>query len=98
MTREERHQWILDYLWAEWARMGTTTVFIDSLNSSFVDDYLEATKAKFHPMPYGAHKCPQLGKDLGDLYRLGKLKRHSTGISELSGMGFPKWTWSYSLP
>ncbi len=78
--------------------MQTTTHWVDVLNSDFVDDYLEATGAAFSPMMYGAHRCKQLGKDLAGLYKLGKLRRHTTGIEGLAGMGFPRWVYAYYLP
>lgn len=97
MKPAERQQWILDYLRRHQAAVGTTRYCVDVLNSYFVDDYIDATGAKADGMPYGADKCPQLGRDLSALYKAYKLRRHSTGIEGLAGMGFPRWVWSYYL-
>jgi hypothetical protein len=69
---------------------------LDVLNQRFSDAYIEATKVKFAPMPYGAHKCPQLGADLARLYREGTFTRRRVGIREL-GRGFPSWVYSYTF-
>ena len=70
---------------------------VDVLNRDFVDAYVSATNAKAVAVPYGADKCPQLGRDMSAMHAAGKLKRHTTGIEGLAGMGFPRWVWSYYL-
>lgn len=71
--------------------------YLDVLNRCAVDEYAEATGAHFDVMPYGANKCPRMGRDLSAMADAGLLNRHASGISGLSGMGFPRWVWSYSL-
>lgn len=92
MTKRERLNWIIEYMRASQRHRS-----VDVLNSEFVDDYLAATSARFYAMPYGAHKCPQLGADLATLYRERRLARWSTGIQGMSGMGFPAWVYTYRL-
>lgn len=89
MRPADRHHWILGYL-------RDSEPFVDVLNSDFVDAYLEATRASCYPMPYGAHKCPQLGRDLSTMHQQGRLARSRVGI-DLAGMGFPKWVYVYRL-
>lgn len=72
--------------------------YVDVLNKHFVECYVDATGAKEVVQFFGAPKCPQLGRDLGQMYRMGTLKRHATGLAPGdSYMGFPKWVWSYQL-
>lgn len=87
----EREAWIYAYL----KRRG---ISVDVLYSDFVDDYEEYTGAKTYPQPFGACKCPTLGRDLGRMYRKGILSRFATGLGiGDAAMGFPKWVWSYSI-
>ena len=97
MKPAERQQWILDYVRRHQAAAGSTRYTVDVLNAYFVADYIDATGAKCDVMPYGADKCPQLGRDLSALHADMKLRRHSTGIQGMGGMGFPRWAWSYYL-
>lgn len=83
----DRQQFVLD--WME--RTGETVV--DVLNADLVDAYIEATGAPYEPMPYGAHRCPLLGRDLSALYRQGLLSRNRTGVG--GGEGFPSWVYTY---
>lgn len=69
---------------------------VDTLDSVFVDAYIEYTGAPFKCMLVGAHKCDVLAADLRALWKQGVLKRSPAGCSGV-GMGFPKWIWSYSL-
>ena len=89
-TWDERRRFIIRYL-------SENRGHVDVLNAAFVDCYLEATSSKFYPMPYGAHKCPQLGRDLSRMEREGTLSRKRTGISGMRGQGFPAWVWCYEL-
>lgn len=97
MKPANRRQWILDYMIREQKRMGTSSYHVDVLNGDFVDDYIEATGATYYACFYGAHKCPQLGEDLSKMHREGLLDRYATGISDLAGMGFPRWVYCYSV-
>ncbi len=96
MKKPERHIWLMQYINRR-AELSGYREGWDVLNAYFVVDYIEATNAKFDPMPYGAHKCAQLGRDLSELAARGMLQRHRTGIEGMAGMGFPKWVWSYKL-
>lgn len=69
----------------------------DVLNVDFVNEYVIATKAGVHLMPYGAHKCPQLGRDLRKMFREGKLARKRVGVQGFAGMSFPNWVYSYEI-
>lgn len=92
MTPSQRRDWILAYM-RERPREA-----LDVLNSDFVYAYAEATDAPTALQMLGAPKCPQLGRDLGELHKRGYLKRHATGLpAGDSGMGFPKWVYCYRL-
>ncbi len=94
MNKAERFDWIENYLKAK-------PDYDDSVNileQKFSDMYLDATGAEFEGMFYGAHKCKQLGKDLSEMYKAGRLERARRGINGMGGMGFPKWVYVYYLP
>lgn len=94
MKKSERFDWIENYLKGK-------PEYDDSVNileQKFSDMYLDATGVDFDPMMYGAHKCKQLGKDLADMHKAGRLERVRRGINGMGGMGFPKWVYVYSLP
>jgi hypothetical protein len=91
MKPNDRHDWIAKALETMPGKCA------DVLNSDFVEDYVEATNARQAIQPYGAAKCPQLGRDLSAMKRAGILKRHRVGIQGMAGMGFPRWVWSYEL-
>lgn len=91
MKPHDRHAWIAKTLETLPGKCA------DVLNSDFVDDYIEATKARHAVQPYGAATCPQLGRDLSAMKRAGVLKRHRVGLQGMGGMGFPRWVWSYEL-
>lgn len=86
----ERQQFVLDWM----KRTGEQVV--DVLNADFVDAYIRATGVAYEPMPYGAHKCPSLGRDLGALFRAGLLTRARIGVG--CGDGFPAWVYAYERP
>ena len=90
MKPADRYQWLL-----KWIEQNGPA---DAVNRYLVDEYVRDTGAKCIAMPFGADKCKQLGRDLGDMYRSGVLHRYPAGISDMSAMGFPKWVWSYTLP
>lgn len=71
---------------------------VDVVTRDFVEDYTDATGASYQLMPFGADKCPQLGRDLAKMADAGRLTRCRVGIDGMGGMGFPRWVWSYSLP
>lgn len=70
---------------------------LDVLNRAAVDDYVEATGASVLVMPYGADKCARMGRDLAAMHKAKLLVRHASGLQGMSGMGFPRWVWSYRL-
>lgn len=90
MSKSERRDWLLIAMLAE-------TSGVDVLNQAFVDAYLEATKAPFIPMHYGAHKCKTLGHDLSELRTNGYLSRARVGIPSGRAEGFPAWVYVYQL-
>ena len=69
----------------------------DIRNAEFVAGYVLYTGAKYHVCAYGAHKCPQLGRDLRKLYKLGVLRRRRASVHGMGGMGFPTWVWFYEV-
>lgn len=71
---------------------------IDVLNRDAVNAYAEATGAAVKMMPFGADKCPQLGRDLSRMHGAGLVERCATGLTGMAGMGFPRWVYSYHLP
>ena len=91
MPRLKRHEWIMSYFNARPALW-----YENVLNSDFVDIYVEATNVPFMCMMYGANRCPTLGRDLADLYRMGKLKRTTGGVGDARSLGFSTWVWMYS--
>jgi hypothetical protein len=92
MSFEQRRRWII-----KWLRAQPEGSWADVLNAHFVDAYLEEFKPRFAEMPFGAHKCPQLGRDLTRMHREGTLTRSTSGISGMAGMGFPRWVYTYKL-
>lgn len=94
MTPQDRYQWI-----EAWMRQEPLArASVDVLDSEFVYAYAEATNARMALMSIGSPKCKQLGRDLGAMFSSGRLKRQAVGLpSGDASMGFPKWTYSYSL-
>lgn len=92
MKPDARHRWIAGYL-----KAASYDLSVDILNSDFAYAYVEATGARVAHQPYGAPKCPQLGRDLLAMKKAGELKRSRIGIQGMAGMGFPTWVWSYRL-
>ena len=93
MKPEDRYAWLENRIDEEGAGG------VDTLNSQFVDDYIDATDAKFRFTNFGAYKCPQLGRDLSTMFRAGRLRRSRLGLTDGAWQpGFPTWVWCYSLP
>lgn len=96
-TKTERHAWIIQHLKND-PSAKHTPLQVDVLDREFVDNYVEATEAPWKVMPFGANECRLLGRDLAEMFRNGKLKRHTVGISDgLCHQGFPKWVYCYQL-
>lgn len=94
MKPSERYAWIKSYMRAK----PKYDAMVDVLNAPFVHEYILATKAAFAWMAYGAHKCPQLGRDLAAMYRAGELTRAHVGIGPgARNQGFPSWIYVYEL-
>lgn len=89
MKYEERRKWIANYL----LRVGS----VDILCADFVDEYIEATKAKYQPTFFGAFKCRRLSNDLRRMHDEGFLRRSVYGLGAGWHSGFPKWVHSYRL-
>jgi len=93
----DRYEWIENYL-----RVHTRTNYgsytVDVCDANFVFAYVQATGAKSKPMMYGADRCRQLGRDLTEMHKRKRLRRHRTGLGDMHSMGFPSWVWSYRLP
>lgn len=85
----ERRRFILD--WVD--QNGPSNV----LDADFVSAYIEETGAPFEAMPYGAHRCPMLGRDLAALYRAGALTRDAVGVPQ-GEWGMPSWVYDYQRP
>jgi hypothetical protein len=107
MTAARRQDWICNYLaktiQTSRQRIGdgpwhdvTRSNFVSTLDSDFVDAYLDATNAPCQYMILGANRCNALARDLKTLYDAGVLQRHASGI-EQAPAGFPKWVWMYSV-
>lgn len=95
MKPADRHAWITAWLTQ---RSGSFPEKADVLNAAFVNEYIEACgPMPVGVMPYGAHKVPQLGRDLAAMFKAGKLARDTVGIEGLAGMGFPRWCYVYRL-
>lgn len=92
VDEEIRFSWIEQYLRESKERT------VDVLDSDFVCGYVIAHKAGAAIQQLGAPRCPQLGKDMGRMFRLMRLDRSPTGLPPGdSGMGFPKWVYCYAL-
>jgi hypothetical protein len=71
---------------------------LDTLNTEFVDAYINAFSPPHKIMTFGANKCPELGRLLSSMYKRGIITRQSFGITNGAWQyGFPKWVWSYSI-
>jgi len=87
----EKQAWVMEYV----QRHG----HVDVLNVHFVDAYIERfTPRKVIYQPYGAHKVPEIGRLLSNMFRANMLDRFPMGLQYLCGMGFPRWVYCYNLP
>lgn len=79
----------------EWLKEHT---YGDVLNSRLVDHFSSKTGCRVKTMPFGANKCPDLSKCLGEMHKQKILKRSPCGLGDLGGhMGFPKWVYVYAI-
>lgn len=86
MPPAERQAWLLHHI-------GRVT-FADILDDFLVERYVAVTGAAAVPQPYGAAKCPMLGRDLAEMYRQGLLIRYRQGLTARE-TGFPAWVYCY---
>ena len=98
MKPKQRYEWIEQYLLKQLQLHGKYAEGCNIVDRYFVDQYIEAVQCSFYPMYYGADKCPQLGRDLARMHKVGRLKRSRCGIEGMAGMGFPRWVYIYKLP
>lgn len=89
MSPSDRYAWIKSYLQKD-SR-------VDILNREFVAQYAIATKPAVGT--YRRHMAwhRSVGRDLSAMYAAGILTRGRVSLPEMSGMGFPKWVYVYSL-
>ena len=90
MSPHDRRAWL-------YARAKEEKCGLDVLHAELVLDYITATDSPFYPQMWGAHKCPQLGRDLSAMRKSGALKRHRSGLAGSWQPGFPTWVWSYQI-
>jgi hypothetical protein len=91
----ERYLWIARYLVERSASFPQTC---DVTHAYFVRAYIENCKPpRIGWMPYGAHKVPQLGRDLSEMHKRGLLSRYVAGLGDMRSMGFPSWVYVYRL-
>ena len=98
MKKEEKKKWIEGYL-ADPNNARVIGVGVDILNYDFVLDYIEGVdlpKNRWSFQPYGAHKVPELGMILSEMYKDGVLRRQRIGI-QCGYAGMPKWVYVYNL-
>jgi hypothetical protein len=82
----------------EWLRTEIRRLrFVNILNASFVDDYVEHTNAPHEILMYGANRCPRLAEDLRCLYHMQEVSRTAAGVPDARSFGFPTWVWTYYL-
>ena len=89
MKPKDRETWILDHLKSYPGERVSIT------DADFVADYIDATGAAHRVRMWGAHACPQLGRDLLRMKRKYLLKRDRSSIQGMGGLGFPTWVWTY---
>lgn len=92
MKKQERFDFIETFLKNDGAHAS-----VDVLHADFVNKYIAATNCKYGFTMIGAHFCKQLQRDLSEMYKLGRLRRHVSGIQGMP-WGFPKWVYVYRLP
>lgn len=93
MTKQEKKQWILDYIGDE----SHKHMFFDVVSEEFVFDYIDAWEPK---QIYGSAcfvpKVPELGRYLSEMYKEGLLERYVHSCTYIQD-GFPKWVYVYNL-
>lgn len=67
---------------------------VDVMNRQFVDDYLSTFDVGFIATPYGADRCPRLGRILSEGYKKGLFNRRVAGLWAHE-WGFPNWVYVY---
>lgn len=98
MNKREKKDWLIKYLDNPYNQR-VIGAGVDILNYDFVLDYIEGVgieKSKWSFQPYGAHKVPELGKILSEMFRDGVLTRQRSGI-QCGYTGMPKWVYVYNL-
>lgn len=86
---DARYDWIVDYIRDNGA--------VSIIDDQFVYGYIKRFDAYFVAR-YATPKCPQLNKDLSDLYQERKLSRETIGTpSRLILREYPKWVYLYNL-
>lgn len=86
---EEKLNWIKEY-------MQTQEKYVDILNRTFSDAYIERFNPRHRVQPFGANTCPELGRILSMGFKKGMFERGRAGITT----GFPgmaKWVYVYNL-
>ena len=90
MCKLKKQEWVIDYI--------SKNKVVDMLNQLFVDAYIEKFNPEYIVMPWGANKCQELSRLLGNLYSQGILKRNTIGTPySIAGQGLPKWIYCYEL-
>lgn len=87
--KAEKIEWILD-----WIRENNSPV--DILNSKFVDDYVNHFNPTVEILPFGANRCPDLGRVLSWGYKNGYLNRGRISLF-CKEVGFPNWVYVYNV-
>lgn len=70
----------------------------DVTDVAFQEAFAKEFNASFIEKMYGAQPCPLAQRVLRRMWDDYRLRRSIIGLPEMSGMGFPKWVYSYSLP
>jgi hypothetical protein len=95
MAPDLRHDWIKRYIRG---RCTSIPYWLSVTDAYFVQDYIEECRPnRIVIMSYGAHKVPQLGRDLTNMFQNNQLQRRRTGLGNMHSMGFPSWVWEYTL-
>lgn len=69
----------------------------DVCDSEFHDAFATYFHVKQNEKLWGAQPSPLAMRRLAAMYRDGDLKRCRVGLTQMGGMGFPTWVYSYSL-
>lgn len=91
MTKEDKKQWILDYMKEH------KDEFIDITAENFVLAYVDEFNPKIIEWYiYGVPKIPEIGKLLAELYKEDKVGRYRH-YCETWRDGYPRWFYIYYL-